>query len=619
MPTKAIVNLTELDFDNIRASLKTYFEADATFTDYNFEGAGLASLLDVLAYNTHYSAFMANMVASETFMDSASIRNSVVSISKMLGYTPASRTASSATISVVLTPSADPEPATITVPKGTKWTAPVDGVTYNFLLRNDTEFSSSDSWTKTLTIQEGELFVFTSTVNVDNPNQIFVIPNAQIDTSTLVVEVQNSASDTNSIIYSLATDYTNINATGTQYFLQEIDDFLFQIYFGDNIIGKKPSDGSLIIFEYVACNADLPNGASTFTLSDSIAGVSTAVTTTVSNAAGGAERETMNRIKLLAPRDFSAQGRAVTADDYKTRILADYPSAASVKVYGGEEASPQEFGKVFIAIKPVTGVSLSTTVKESIKNNIIQTRNVMTVRPEIIDPDYLYLVPTVTVKYNPNMTTSGAEDIKAAVITTIINYSNNYLESFDSVFHHSVLTKLIDETDPGITSSIISFSVKKIVTPSLNIVGSYEFNYNNTLYHPHSDHNATAGGIITSSSFSVLDATSTTRTVLLDEDGDGLVRLYYLSSGVRVYLNNSQGTINYSTGAVTVDNILPTAVTNTDNTISMNILFDSPDIVPLRDQLVEILDADINVTVTEDVAASTGSTRNYGGTASAGY
>ena len=617
MPTKAAVSLTELDFDDIRASLKTHFEADGTFTDYNFEGSGLAILLDILAYNTHYSAFMANMLANESFLDSAQVRNNVVSLAKMIGYTPISRVAPQAVLSLVLTTSSSP--ATIDVPKGTKFTTTVDGTNYAFIMRNAVTFTAASAYTNSVILHEGELFTFTHTVNTADSAQKFIIPNSKIDTSTLIVNVQTSASNTTTATHTLQTDYTTPTGTSTNFFLQAVDDFLYEIYFGDGVIGKSPVDGELIISEYIATNAGEANGATIFTLSGAITGVSSLVITTTTNASGGAERQTIDGIKRLAPKSYSAQGRVVTANDYRTRILQDYPSADAVKVYGGEDADPQEFGKVFIAVKPATGLSLTTAVKNSIKTTILQPRNILSVRPEIIDPDYLYVVPTVNVKYNPTITTDGASVIESQVRTTIQNYSNDSLESFDSVFHYSALTRAIDETNNGITSNLISFKVKKLVTPTLNATGSYTFDFRNSLYNPESGHNAIAGGIVTSTSFTVDDSSLTTRTVFFDDDGAGNLRMFYFSGATRVYLNSAVGTVNYTTGKIIVSSIVPTGISNSDNTIALSVIFNSLDIIPLRDQIVEIRDADIIVTVTEDTAAATGSTRNYGTPASSGY
>ena len=617
MPTKAAISLTELDFDSVRASLKTYFEADATFTDYNFEGSGLSILMDILAYNTHYSAFMANMLANEMFLESAQVRKNVISLAKMLGYTPTSRVSSSATLNLVLTVTGTP--ATVTVPKGTAFTTSVDGVSYNFILRADEVFTAAASYTKDVIVREGVLFTYTHTMNTADTAQKFIIPNAKIDTSTITMKVQTSASDTTTTSHTLQTDYAAVTSTTKNFFLQESDNFFYELYFGDGVIGYQPVDGNLIITEYVACNAGDANGATVFAISGSISGVTDVTITTVSDSAGGGERQSIDKIKLLAPKSYASQGRVVTANDYKTRILEDYPNAAAVKVYGGEEADPPQYGKVFITIKPVTGVTINDTVKAYIKKSLLGPRNVMSIRPEFADPDYLYIVPTVNVKYNPNTTLDSAETIKSQVTTVMENYSNNSIESFDSVFHHSVLSQLISEANTGIVSNILSFSVKKIVTPTLNIVGSYTFDYSNELYHPESGHSAITGGIITSSSFNVLDAAGISRLSYIDEDGADNTRLYYINSGARVYLDNTVGVINYSTGKVTVNNIKPTAVTNTDKTISMNVQLNSPDVVPLRNQIVEIKSSDITVYVTEDVAASSGSTKDYGSTASAGF
>ena len=620
MPSKAAISLTNLDFDDIRTAIKTYFEADATFKDYNFEGAGLAVLLDILAYNTHYSAFTANMMANEMFLESAQVRKNLVAIAKQLGYRPSSRTAPSATITISFTPT-DSTATSVTISKGTKFTSDVDGTTYNFINRDDVtvtgtaglEFTSDN-----ITIKEGSLFTFTHTVNTSDASQRFLIPNANIDTSTLVVKVQTSATDTTQTTYTLAEDYTDPGATSTNYFLQEVEDSQFEVYFGDGVIGKKPADGNLVIIEYMATNAESANLATTFTLAGNVGGATTGTVVTVSNAAGGAERETDARIKLLAPRDYATQGRVVTAEDYKTRVLKDYADAQSVKVYGGEDASDPYYGRVYLAIKPKTGVTLSDTVKTYIKEDILKKRNVVSITPEIVDPQYIYVIPTVAVKYNPNNTTDSAETIKSTVIDTIKSFSNDKIEAFDTVFRHSVLTGLIDDSHEAIESTILTLQMKSSIEPTLNTNTSYTLEFDNAFYNPHSEHNKSGGGILSSTSFSINDSTAVSRTAFFDDDGAGNLRIYYLSGGARTYINSTAGTVAYGTGKVTVTNFNPTAVANTDNTITITVKPDSVNLVPVRNQIVEILDADISVTVSEDTAASTGSTTDYG-TSATGY
>ena len=620
MPSKAAVSLTNLDFDEIRASIKTYFEADATFKDYNFEGSGLAILLDILAYNTHYSAFTANMMANEMFLESAQVRKNLVALAKQLGYRPSSRIAPSATVTVAFTPT-DTTATSVTISKGTNFTSDVDGTTYNFINRDDvtvTGTAAQEFTSENITLKEGTLFTFTHTVNTADANQRFIIPNPNVDTSTLTVKVQTSATDTTQPTYTLAEDYTDPGASDTNYFLQEVEDNQYEVYFGDGVIGKKPVDGNLIVLEYMATNATAANLATTFTLSGSIAGATSATVTTVTNAAGGTERETADRIKLLAPRDYATQGRVVTVEDYKTRVLKEYADAQSVKAYGGEDASEPYYGRVYVAIKPKTGVTLSDTNKTYIKETILKKRNVVSITPEIVDPQYIYVIPTVTVKFNSNNTTDSAETIKGTVTDTIKSFSNDKIEAFDSVFRHSVLTGLIDDSHEAIESTILTLQMKSSITPTLNTSASYTLEFDNALYNPHSEHNKSGGGILSSTSFSINDSTAVSRTAFFDDDGAGNLRIYYLSGGARTYINSTAGTVAYATGKVTVTNFNPTAVANTDNTITITVKPDSVNLVPVRNQIIEILDADISVTVSEDTAASSGSTTDYG-TSASGY
>jgi hypothetical protein len=352
MATK--LDISQLDFDGIKDNLKTFLKQQDEFTDYDFEGSGMNILLDVLAYNTHYLGFNANMLANEMYLDSADQRSSVVSLAKQVGYTPRSASASKATIDVLVNNGSG---SSITMARGTKFTSTVDGTNYSFVNNADVSISPVDGVYKfsNLDIFEGTFLNFKYTANTSDTDQRFIIPNDNVDTTTLTVKVQESTSDSTTNTYTLAQGITGLDSTSKVYFLQEVENGRFEVYFGDGVLGKAIADGNIIILDYVTCNRDEPNGATTFALSGNVGGFTNVTITTVSNASNGDGPETIESIKYNAPRDYTSQDRAVTADDYKVLVKSLYANAQSVQVYGGEDAAVPDYGKVYISIKAKSG------------------------------------------------------------------------------------------------------------------------------------------------------------------------------------------------------------------------------------------------------------------------
>ena len=367
------LRVTELDFDNVKANLKTFLKAQTEFKDYDFEGAGMNILLDTLAYNTHYLGFNANMLANEMFLDSASLRSSVVSHAKTLGYETTSARASNATINVNLTT----DSTTKTMPAGTAFTTSIDGTDYQFVTIADVTSSNTGSSVPfdSVKIYEGSYITTKYTVDNSEVDQRFLLSDANSDTSTLTVKVQTSSSDTTTTTYTKATDITQLSSTSTVYYLQETDSGLYEVYFGDGTVSKALSDGNIVILQYVVTNKTLANGANTFTSPTSIDSVTSITVTTVANATGGSNPETIQSIKLNAPLDYAAQGRCVTVDDYKTYTKKLFANTQAVSVWGGEDgsfdtstgvSSNPEYGKVFISIKSTTGQNLTSVQKSNL-------------------------------------------------------------------------------------------------------------------------------------------------------------------------------------------------------------------------------------------------------------
>ena len=594
------LEVSDFDFDNIKANLKTFLRSQSEFQDYDFEGSGFSILLDTLAYNTHYLGFNANMLANEMYLDSADIRKNIVSLAKMLGYTPSSVRAPEANIDILV---GDGTGSSITMTKGTAFTTTVDGTTFQFINNADIvttpvngvyRFSDVD-------IYEGTLVTFRYTVDTTDTDQKFIIPSSLADTSTLVVKVQTSSNDTTTNTYTLATGLATVQSTSKVYFLQEVEDGKFEIYFGDGVIGSALTNGNIIILEYIVTNVEAANGASTFTASTTISGFSNLTITTNSNAQGGTTAESKESVRFNAPLQYSAQNRAVTTSDYESLVQSLYPNALSVSAWGGEDDETPIYGTVVIAIKAASGSTLTTATKQSIVTQL-KKYNVASVRPVIVDPETTFILITSSVKYDEKLTTKTATTLKSDITSVLSNFNDNTLQKFDGVFRYSKVTSLIDDTDTSIISNITTIKIRKEFTPTLNSSTRYDIYFRNALYNPVSGYNSVNGGILESTGFKI--SGDTTNVFFLDDDGAGNIRRFRLVGSVRTYANNTQGTINYTTGQITITSLSVSSIENirgsASTVIELTVTPKSNDIVPVRDQILEIDTANSLITVDVD-------------------
>ena len=587
MSNKEKLVVSDYDFDAIKINLKSFLQGQSQFQDYDFEGSSLNILLDILSYNTHYLAYLANMATNELYLDSADIRNNIVSLAKMIGYTPSSPKAPMASIDIQINNATG---TSVTMNKGTVFTTSVDDVSYQYVTNSDVTITPDSGVYKFsgVPIYEGSLVTFKYTVDSTDVDQKFILPNANIDTTTLLVKVQNSSSDTTTNTYSLAGGFNNVTATSKVYFIQEGQDGKFEVYFGDGVNGHAVSDGNIVILEYIVTNKTLSNNASSFSLSGTIGGFSDVTITTVSNSQGGSESQDNESIRHNAPLQYAAQDRAVTTTDYETLVRSIYPNALSVSAWGGEDDETPRYGIVKIGIKAASGSTLTETTKQDIVNKL-KPYNVASVAPQIIDPETTSVLLTSTVKYNASTTTKSADTLKSEIITAITNFNTNQLQKFDSVYRHSKVTGLIDDVDNSILSNITTIKIRKEFTPTLAASNKYDIYFRNALFNPHTGHNSAAGGILSSTGFKV---TGSDLEQFLDDDGNGIVRRYYLSSGIRTYSNETQGTINYTTGQITLNSLNVASISNirgiTSTTIELTVTPSSNDIVPVRDQIIEI-------------------------------
>ena len=587
MATK--LEISELDFDGIKANLKNFLSQQDEFRDYDFEGSGMAVLLDMLAYNTHYLGFNANMLANEMFLDSADLRASVVSKAKQVGYTPTSSTAAEAVIDVVVTNATG---ATLTMARGTQFSTTVNDNAYNFVNNADLSITPVDGVYKfsNVKIFEGTYLNFKYTVNTSDTDQRFIIPNDNVDTTTLTIKVQESSSDSTTSTYTLATGITGLDSSSKVFFLQEVENGRYQVTFGDGVLGKAVADGNIVIMDYINTNRAEANGATTFTLNGTIGGFSTATVTTISNASGGSLPESITSIKYNAPRDYTAQDRAVTADDYKVLVKSLYANAQSVQVYGGEDAAVPDYGKVYISIKAKSGANLTESTKASIVTSLKQYA-VASIRPVIIDPEITYITLDINFKYDNGATSKDVSTLETNVLTVISNYNNDTLKNFTGVFRHSKLLENINNADSSILSNITTLKMYKYITPTLSSALKYTLSYNNAFYNPHSGHNSSGGGVVSSTGFKINNDDSTNEH-FLDDDGAGNIRVYYLSGTTRIYTSTTFGTIDYATGEIILTSANITSISNVDGATSTQIrvfaIPNSNDVVPVRNQVLEI-------------------------------
>ena len=612
------LNISQLNFDAIKANLKRFLSNQNQFKDYDFEGSGMAVLLDLLAYNTHYLSYNANILANEMFIDTADLRDSIVSLAKALGYTPNSARAPYADLNVTVN---DATGSSLTVNAGTQFTTTVDGTSFNFVTTDSTTITPTDGvYTfQNLKVYEGTYVTYQYTVDTSDVDQKFIIQSANADTSTLSVTVQNSSVDTTSKTYTKATSITELDDTSRVYFLQETSDGKFEIYFGDGVIGKSLDDGNIVILKYVVTNKTAANGASSFSLSGNIGGFSDATITVNSNAANGAEPQSNESIKFNAPKFYASQDRAVTIEDYKTKVRELYANTQSVSAWGGEDAETPIYGRVYISVKAKSGSTLTNTTKNNLVNDL-KKYSVASVTPVIVDPETTDVVLTSTVRYDAKTTSKTASTLKTDITNSLTNYNTNNLSQFEDIFRYSKVLEVIDDSDQSILSNITTLKIRKTFTPTIGSSSNYKIYFSNPIYNPHSGHNASAGGVLSSTGFKVA---GNSNVMFFDEDGAGNVRRYYLVGSVRTYVDTTAGTINYSTGQIDINSIDIASIENirgsASTVIEITVTPNSNDIVPVRNQILNIDVANSTITVTADTLAGGSSNAGVGYTTTSSY
>ena len=607
------LNVTELDFDQIKQNLKNYLQTQSEFNDYDFDGSGLSILLDVLAYNTHYNAIAAHYSLSEAFLDSAQIRGNVVTRAKLLGYTPRSRLAPVARVNIVVDVAAElgAKPATLTLQRGTRLNTNVDGEEYQFVVvsnqtatrdqSNDEQGNPQDIYTfSNVKIVEGSYKTIKYRVDNDIENQKFQIPDQDVDTSTLRVRVQQNTDSQGFDIYELFESLLNIDSSSQIYHLQENANGYFETYFGDGILGRMPSDNNIVTLDYVYTQADASNGANVFEMVDAIGGFSSITVSTVTPAAGGAEKETLESIRYNAPLTYTSQNRAVTADDYRAIIQRQFPNISSISAWGGENADPPDFGKVFIAIKPITSDLLTTEEKNQILDDILAGKNVVSITPEIVDPNFTFLELDVFFKYNPNLTDRTEVDLLSVVRDTISDYDFNNLNKFDGVFRHSQILRAIDNADPSIQNSTVRPFMFKTITPS-NVSGENDFEL--TFTAPFYTSSDAGQSILSSTAFKINGIDHFFGDSAISGTTNRKIYVYKIVNSTQVIAIADVGRLYPTTGKIELQNFTP----DTTDTIRITVIPNSLDLAPKRDQLISIDPLRVNITADIDTIALAGS------------
>ena len=583
--------LNNLDFLDIKVALKDYMRAQSDFTDYDFEGSALSNILDVLAYNTYYTAFNTNMVVNEMYLDSATLRDNVVSLAKQLGYTPKSITAPKASVDMALTFTGT-SPSTVTIKAGSGFVTNYDGSLYRFVLRDDNkvEVANNVATFSAIPIYEGSYISTATTIDTSIKDQRFYLDNAGIDTSTVKVRVYQAINSTIFDDYTAANNILDIGAADKVFFLSEKEDERYELFFGDGVLGKKLEDGNVVEISYIVTNGDATNGAKTFTFNgvmqdENNANVALPYTvtslTTVSNASGGAPIETIDKIKFNAPKYYGSQNRAVTGNDYKAIVRNLYPAVSDIIVFGGEDQVPPAYGKVFLSVKPTEAAALSSFTKNELTSEL-KKYTVASIRPEFVDPSILFLELTSNIYFNGTKTKMLPTEVASKVATAITEYlKTSGTEKFNGKFRYSKFIGVIDNTDRAINSNDTNITMRKDFIAQINASSYYEVCYGNPFL---IDCN---NPVVWSTGMTVFEYPTYTSYL---EDRNGKLVLYRLDSitGEKILLNDSVGTVDYTKGEITMDDFTILKGTFSDNRIELRVKPANKDIEVKREMYLDV-------------------------------
>jgi hypothetical protein len=611
------INASQLDFDQIKSNLVAHMKAtDSTFNDYNYEGSAMSTVIDVLAYITHVNSMNANFALNETFLDTSQLRSSVVSHAKLLGYTPRSIAPSVAYVNMtmakgVATPfwnhDGSNTPLPLSMPRGTKFSTTIDSVLYPMFnsVTQTINYDATDGWKfSNIKLEQGTL----STINYtyqNNKFESYVIPAINVNTAAIKVTVTDSGATNAAKVYSLNKNMVTLDGTSETFFLEEGRDGYYEVKFGDNIIGKRPGNGNNIEIEYstIAAGIDI-NGATTFVMTDSLNGNSDETVTLVTKATGGAPRETKESVKFNAPLAHISQNRAVTPDDYKAIIKNEFADVEAVSVWGGEDHDVPDYGKVYISIKPLSAEVLTAEQKTTIKTNILKPKNVVSITPVLVDPEYTYIDLEVFFKFNPNKATVTASGLATSIRNSLVAYNNDTLKSFGGVYRDSNVLKAIDDTNVAIISNITRIKMQKKIVPVLGTATKYELKFNQAL----TDLDATTGttGSYVESTLFTFGGVDAKLKDYYDASSD--TRIIQIVDTNNLVLSTNIGDVNEEAGTVTLTSFNPTALPTGSTTIDVTVKPASSDISPTRNELLTINTSTASITGEIDTMATGGTT-----------
>ena len=601
MPNKTVNLVSELDFETIRGNIAAYIANNSSFTDYNYEGSGLSIIMDILAYNTHYNAVYLNMAMNENFIDTAQLRSSVVSIARNLGYTPKSKKSSKTKVTFTI-PTTDPNNTALTLEKTTKFVGDIDGT--SFIFQPTSAVSALSDGSRYLftdvELREGtRLSIQYDATDGDGiPVNKFYINNFNIDTESIEVFNIEAGVSGNTQTYNLVSDITILDKESQIYYLFESTNRTYVIQFGDGVLGTKPEGGTIII-SFQTSSGEAANGISKLTLSDTIGagrtagletfGASDLVFNNIETSYGGSSEENIESIRTSALNNFSTQGRAVTAEDYRFFLERDYPQAESISVWGGQDNVPPIYGKVFISFKPKRGFRITNAVKQEIITNIIETKNILTVIPEIVDADFTFIQINASVLFNAKKTMFTSAELKSLILAKIMRYSSDELAKFGTRFSYSKFVNDIDKTENSIISNYSQIKLRKNFPVFIDITQTYTIDFQNPL-RPGSFRFVVAFKALNDSTLG-----ASNNDFFIEDDSSGLIRIYKIDSGNKVILKTNSGTINYDTGLVKILNLKPSSVINVDKTIDVIAEPVEYTVSSTRNNILVIVDTDVNI------------------------
>tara|TARA_B100000029_G_scaffold198834_1_gene197177 strand:- start:480 stop:2354 length:1875 start_codon:yes stop_codon:yes gene_type:complete len=600
----AFNQFTNLDFADLRSQIKDYLRTNSKFTDFDFEGSNFSVLIDLLAYNSYITAYNTNMAVNECFLDSATLRENVVSLARNIGYVPRSSRSASATVNFSVDLGTN-DTRIVILKAGQVALGNQQGGQYIFSIPDDFVATVDDNNValfNNLEIYEGVYLTKTFTIDYSQPNQRFILPNANIDTTSIRVTVESTTKE----IYSLYDNILRVDSTSKLFLIQEIEDEQYQILFGDGILGKKPPAGATVTVSYIVTNGPLANGATNFSFigilkDDTDATLTSGISllTTIQSAVNGDTVEDISSIKYLAPRIYAAQYRAVTANDYKGIIPYVYPNVESVTAYGGEELDPPEYGKVFISIKPRNGSFLSQITKDSISTQLKQY-SIAGIKPEIIDLKYLYVEVDSSVYYNTNAI-SNVTDLRTSVVKTLTTYSKSSdINAFGGRFKYSKVVGLIDDSARGVTSNITKVKMRRDIIPEINTFATYELCYGNAFYQQCDGYGIKSTGFTVSN----INGTIYLGDVPISGTTTGRLVFFKLENNLPLIVKNDAGTIDYTKGEIILDVVNITGTSLANGTIQIEGIPQSNDVIALKDLYLQLDVQHSEVSALPDVVSS---------------